>query len=197
MKNKTLLLTLCTVLWLAGTSLPAATNVVLIGSFFFSPTNLTINAGDTVLWTNTVATTITHDSTSTNAAFPWASGDLTSARRTFSLTFTNSGTFPYMCARHVLAPLPGNRHPEQTGTVSVVTASVPPPTLGAPAILPDGRFRLTVSGTAGRTYATEISTNLTNWSGLVTNVAPANTFNITDATSPGVLQRFYRARQAL
>jgi plastocyanin len=195
MQNKHLLLTTCASLLLGVASLPAATNVVLIGNYFFNPTNLTINVGDTVLWTNTTASTITHDTTSTNAAFSWASGDLTSTKRTFSLVFTNAGTFPYMCARHVLAPLPGNRHPEQTGTVSVVSANVPPAFLADPVLLPDGRFRLTVSGTAGQSYTTEISSNLTSWSALVTNVAPASTFNVTDSTAPGVLQRFYRTRR--
>lgn len=197
MRNNTLLLTAAAGLLLGDTTLPAATNVVRIGNYFFNPTNLTINVGDTVLWTNTTATTATHDSTSTNAAFAWASGDLTPAKRTFSLVFTNAGTFPYMCARHVLAPLPANRHPEQTGTVSVVSANVPPPVLSEPARLPDGRFRLTMSGTAGQSYTIEISISLTNWSPLLTNVAPANSFNVTDSTSTNVLLRFYRVRQDL
>jgi len=279
------LLTFATVL---GTkTLPAATNVVQIGNYFFSPTNLTINVGDTVLWTNTTATAgDTHDTTSTNAAFPWSSGDLNNAKRTFSLVFTNTGTFSYLCARHVFAPLPQNRHPEQTGTVSVASANLPPSVsltnpannakfrapanvlleasatdnsavtnvqffsgttllgsdtsspysftmngapagnysftaraqdngglaatsavvnvsvltnaiLTAPTRLTDGQFHMSVLGIAGQTYTTEVSSNLTSWSAIMTNVAPANIFNVTDSTSPGVLLRFYRARQDL
>lgn len=264
----------------------AATNVVVIGNFFFNPTNLTINLGDTVLWTNAVTATATHDTTSTNAAYPWASGDLNAAKRTFSLTFTNAGTFTYMCARHVLASMPAQRHTEQTGRVFVVTANLPPsvaltnpvndarfraPTnlllqaaasddgsvtnvaffsggtllgsdttapynftvnglpagnyaftaraqdngglsttsgvvnvfvltnasLTAPVVLPNGQFRLTVQGIAGQAYATEVSSDFLSWSALATNVAPANTFNVTDTTATNVLRRFYRTRQDL
>lgn len=263
----------------------AATNLVLIGNYFFNPTNLTIAVGDTVLWSNTVAATMVHDSTSTNAAMPWASGDLTSTRRTFALTFTNAGRFPYMCARHVLAVV--GAHPEQTGTVTVVAANLPPGVtltqppnpsrfrapasvlleavasdpdgavtnvqflmnggllasasappyvftvsnlaagnyafaaravdnagaaatsapvnvsvltnalLLAPERLPDGAFRFTVSGVASQTYALEFSSNALQWTALRTNVAPSGLFNVTDATAPGVLRRFYRLRQDL
>ncbi len=197
MKQKVLFLSVGAALLLGAASLSAATNVVQIGNYFFNPTNLTINVGDTVLWTNTTAATVVHDSTSTNASFPWASGPLNNTTRTFSLTFTNAGTFPYMCITHVLAFNPANRHPEQTGTVSVVNVSLPPPVLTDPARLPDGRFRFTLQGVAGQSYTTEVSSNLTNWSPLLTNLAPANTFNVTDSTAPGVLLRYYRTRQGL
>ncbi|MDW8310622.1 MAG: Ig-like domain-containing protein [Verrucomicrobiales bacterium] len=107
---------------LAVTTARAATNLVVIGNYFFRPTNITIAVGDTVLWSNAVAATTIHDSTSTNAAMLWASGDLTTTRRTFALRFTNAGYFPYICARHVL----NGSHPEQTGTVTVVAANLPP-----------------------------------------------------------------------
>jgi hypothetical protein len=67
--------------------------------------------------------------------------------------------------------------------------------LSAPTRLVNGQFQFTVNGIAGQTYATETSTNLVNWSAIATNVAPANTFSVTDATSPNILLRFYRARQ--
>ena len=77
--------------------------------------------------------------------------------------------------------------------VSVLTNAI----LSEPTRLPDGKFRLTMEGIAGQPYTTEISTNLMSWSPILTNVAPANTFNVTDSTAPGVLMRFYRARQDL
>ena len=61
--------------------------------------------------------------------------------------------------------------------------------------LPNGQFRFTIQGIAGQTYATEASSNLLNWSAFGTNVAPADSFGITDLTSTNILQRFYRARQ--
>lgn len=286
MKTKLFCL-ICVGLCFDEPSLRAATNIVQIGSYFFTPTNVTIAVGDTVLWTNTVAATQIHDSTSTNIAFQWASGDLNNSKRTFSLTFTNAGSFPYLCSTHVFAFMPSQRHPEQTGTVIVASANLPPSVaitnppndakflapanillqatandpggsvtnvqffsgggllgglgsapyhftvsnlaagnysftaravdnqgaaatsavvnvfvltnaiLTAPTLLPDGQFRLTVLGIAGQTYATEASTNFQNWSAFATNVAPANTFNVTDATATNVLLRFYRARQDL
>ncbi len=255
----------------------AATNIVRIGSYFFNPTNITINLGDTITWSNALA--LAHDTT--QATNLWA-GPLLSNGMTFSFTFTNAGFYPYFCKTHVAM------HPQQTGTVSVVTAANNPPTvlitnpvnnarfcapasiplqatasdtdgsvtnvqffsnevfcgsapiapfnftlgnvaagnysltaraadnqgalgtsavvnvsvltnamLTTPVQLPGGQFQLTILGVAGQTYATEASTNLQNWSAFITNVAPANTFNITDSTAPGVLFRFYRARQDL
>lgn len=281
MKNKFLLLVLGIFTPSIITS-AAVTNTVQIGNFFFNPTNITINVGDVIRWTNTTAALTTHDTTRTNAVFPWASGDLTSANRTYQLTFPSNGIFPYFCARHVTAAM--NPHPEQTGTVSVVAANLPPSvsltnpannasfraptnlllqasvtddgtitnvqffngasllgndtvapfsftlnnvaagnytftaraqdngglsatsavinvfvltntTLSAPARLPDGKFRFTVEGISGQTYAAESSTNLALWSAFATNVAPANIFNVTDSTSTNILQRYYRTRQ--
>ncbi len=286
MKEK-LLPSLCLGMMLLASSLQAAvTNTVLIGDYFFNPTNLTINVGDTVRWTNVVAATTTHDVRSTNTAFAWASPNLTNANRNFLLTFTTAGTFPYYCNRHVYATMPNNLHKEQTGTVSVVSIALPPSVsltnpsdnfkylapanillqasandegavtnvqffsgpallgsaatapfaftlnnaaagnysftaraqdnsglsatstvvnvfvqtnaiLTAPTLQPDGQFQLTIQGIAGQTYTTESSTNLTNWSAILTNLAPASSFNVTDVTSTNVLQRFYRARQDL
>jgi plastocyanin len=284
MKNKISQTLFAALTLLASSSLGAVTNTVQIGNFFFNPTNLTINVGDVVRWTNTTAATVTHDVTRTNLPFAWASGDLTAANRTYQLTFSAAGSYPYFCNRHVYAGMPANRHPEQTGTVAVVAANLPPsvaltnpannasfcaPTnlllqvsaaddgtvtnvqffngatllgndttspfsltlnsaaaanyaftaraqdntglantsavinvfvltnafLTAPARLPDGKFRFTVQGISGQTYAAESSTNLTVWSPFATNVAPANTFNITDSTSTNILQRYYRTRQ--
>jgi plastocyanin len=176
----------------------AATNVVQIGSYFFNPTNTTVNIGDTVLWTNTVAAATPHDVTRTNTPFTWFSMDLNNTRRTFSILFSNAGSYFYFCNQHVYAFMPANRHPEQTGSVSVVSAPLPTnATLTAPTRLPGGQFKFTVLGTSGQTYAIEGSTNLNSWSAIFTNVAPANTFNVTDFTSTNVLLRYYRTRQNL
>jgi plastocyanin len=67
--------------------------------------------------------------------------------------------------------------------------------LTSPVQLPDGRFHFDITGIAGQTYASESSSNLVNWIAFVTNVAPANTFSVTDSTSTNVLRRYYRARQ--
>src|SRR4051812_7852978 len=94
----------CAALWLVvfsfsrGLVANAATNLVQViehgtTSYVFSPTNLTINPGDTVKWTNTVANP--HDSTHrpTNGATLWQSAKFSNSPpvTSFSFTFSNAG----------------------------------------------------------------------------------------------------------
>ena len=289
MRSKLFFPLLCaSIVALISDSRAATTNVVQIGNYFFNPTNLTINVGDTIKWTNGVANGISsndHETTRTNLPFQWASPLLTSSSRTFLLTFTQAGSFFYYCDRHYYASV--NPHKEQTGTVSVVSANLSPsvsitnpannakfraPTnlllqatasdsdgsvtnvqffssgnflgsdtalpysftasnlvagnyaftaravdnlgaattsavvnvfvltnafLSAPQRLVNGQFRFTIQGISNQTYATESSPNLSNWSAFATNIAPANSFNVTDSTSTNILLRYYRARQDL
>ena len=120
----------------------AATNMVRMGNYYFTPTNLTINAGDSVLWTNIAATA--HD-TSANSGL-WSSPTF-GGTTTYTFKFTNAGYYPYFCAVHIAA------HPEQTGTVSVLsignvspTASLTSPTNGASFTAPAS---ITLIATAG------------------------------------------------
>src|SRR5438046_4733520 len=118
--------TLIALLILLGTVAPlaskAATNLVKIRApFTFDPTNITINMGDTIKWTN--MDTQVHDSTHKNTngqARLWTSGTLSNRppNNTFAFTFANTGKYPYFCSIHLLS------HPEQTGTVAVVTAPI-------------------------------------------------------------------------
>ncbi|GAA2926105.1 hypothetical protein GCM10020221_22570 [Streptomyces thioluteus] len=77
---------------------------VSIRDFAFIPDSLTVNAGDTVTWTNEDGTdhTVTADDGSFNSG-RFGQG------RTFSHTFTLSGPFPYHC----------DIHREMRGTVTV------------------------------------------------------------------------------
>jgi uncharacterized repeat protein (TIGR02543 family) len=106
-------------LLLPAAACPGATFTVEIRNFYFTPTNLVIQPGDTVVWRNTSFTP--HDTThrAPVGSRLWASPVL-AQNETFSRTFTAAGVFPYMCALHV-----GN-FPQQTGTVSVVAANVAP-----------------------------------------------------------------------
>ena len=76
----------------------ASTQAVSIGDNFFSPASLTINAGDTVEWTNNgnVVHTATSDSTP-SAAFN--SGNLSRGDK-FSLRLGTPGTYEYSCRIH-------------------------------------------------------------------------------------------------
>src|SRR5205814_1348737 len=63
-----------------------------------------------------------HDSTHGSPTPLWASPKLSNAppSNTFSFTFKNPGSYPYFCQTHVLT------HPDQTGTVNVVSMNLPP-----------------------------------------------------------------------
>lgn len=77
---------------------------ITIADFAFAPSNVTIHAGDTVVWTN-------NDSAShtvTDQAGSFDSKTL-AAGKTFSHTFTTAGTFTYHCSVH----------PSMMGTVVV------------------------------------------------------------------------------
>jgi plastocyanin len=94
----------------------AATVDVAIGDSFFNPTPLTINAGDTVRWTNNGS--FPHTTTSGTGCSPdgnWDSASL-STGQTFSHTFNTAGTFPYYCTFHC-----------GSGMVGEITVNAPPP----------------------------------------------------------------------
>jgi plastocyanin len=82
-----------------------ASAAVAIGDFAFGPGDLTVSAGTTVTWTNGDAAP--HSVRSTNRGFD-GSGTL-SKGGTFSFTFPNAGTFPYICGIHS----------SMTGTITV------------------------------------------------------------------------------
>jgi hypothetical protein len=61
--------------------------------------------------------------------------------------------------------------------------------------LPDGQFLVRVHGESGGRYAIDISPNLSAWTAVKTNTAPADgIIDFIDTTAPGAALRFYRAR---
>ena len=89
----------------APTPVRGATHSVEIGDGFFSPASLSVQVGDTVTWTNV------DDSPHTVTSEAFDSGNL-DAGQTFSFTFTEAGTFSYVC----------NYHDEMTASVTVAEA---------------------------------------------------------------------------
>lgn len=88
-------------------SAPAATgDAVAIKNFAFAPAALTVKAGTTVTWTNQDSDA--HTVTSTGSGGPLNSKAL-STGGTFSHTFTEPGTYSYLCTIH----------PFMTATVTV------------------------------------------------------------------------------
>jgi LPXTG-motif cell wall-anchored protein len=75
---------------------------------FFSPSSVTVNAGDTVTWTN--QGTVAH--TATGSGFDSGSLD---PGKSFSHKFTSAGTFSYVCTFHQAQGM--------TGTVTVASKS--------------------------------------------------------------------------
>ncbi|MFH1068391.1 MAG: choice-of-anchor D domain-containing protein [Candidatus Glassbacteria bacterium] len=98
----------------SGTGVAVVVNktyTVLMPGNVFSPNNLTIAVGDTVLWNN--SDTKAHTATSgTNGVANglWNSGNLNSGQ-TFKHVFTQKGSFPYFCLYHFAIGM--------TGTVTV------------------------------------------------------------------------------
>lgn len=99
-------------------------HAVDIADFAFSPATLTIHVGDTVTWTN--SDPVVHTVTSATGAFD--SGDI-ATDVSYSVTFTDPGTYEYLCTPH----------PDMTGMIVVepspraptVPASAPPSGGGA------------------------------------------------------------------
>ncbi len=75
----------------------ATEHAITIASFSYDPADLTIEPGDTVVWTNNDFTA--HTATARNGEFD--SGDIAANGGTFSFTFNgNTGDIPYICTHH-------------------------------------------------------------------------------------------------
>ena len=59
--------------------------------------------------------------------------------------------------------------------------------------LPDGQERLQVQGLSGRPYVIQVSSNLTDWVSVSTNVSDTGTIQWTDSQAANFPSRFYRA----
>jgi plastocyanin len=80
----------------------AKTYTINIASFAFSPNSITINKGDTVVWTN-------NDSVKHTATGSGFDSGLLNNNQSFSFKFNNIGTYNYICTPH----------PSMKGTVIV------------------------------------------------------------------------------
>ena len=75
---------------------PAGPNAVNINNFAFAPTTLTIPVGTTVTWTNQDEephTVVSNDGSTFHSPGMGTNG-------TYTFTFTNAGTFDYVCSIH-------------------------------------------------------------------------------------------------
>src|ERR1044071_1779198 len=103
----------CAAALMITTSARSATQDVSIVNFAFQPPSVSINTGDSVLWTD--MDNVNHTSTSDNGL--WDSGILNLSQ--FSFQFTATGNYPYHCTTHSF----------MTASVSVTGSSNQPPTV--------------------------------------------------------------------
>ena len=98
-------------------SAQAAVINVGVTNYTYLPDPVTINVNDTILWTWDAV----FHSTSSDTVGLWESG-VHNPPFSFSVTFTNAGTFPYHCSVHVVTH-------NMTGSVTVQGAGNVPPTV--------------------------------------------------------------------
>ncbi|WP_137816142.1 cupredoxin domain-containing protein [Gandjariella thermophila] len=104
---------------LAAPTASAATQTVSIQNLQYNPPSITVNVGDTVVWSNDETSNTTHSVTGD----PLNSPDLPQGAK-YSFTFTSPGTYGYHC----------RFHPDMQGQVVVngggggTTTTAPPPT---------------------------------------------------------------------
>ncbi len=94
----------------------AEIHVITVNDNFFSPNDLTIQAGDTVRWTNAAGGAV-HDATADD--FSWAS--VTASSFTFERVFGSAGEVLYHCTVHSAPGL--NRNTNMNGRITVQAAA--------------------------------------------------------------------------
>jgi plastocyanin len=175
---------------LAGSAIlsSAATNVVTYGgsgqfAFAFNPPDITIKAGDTVIWTNVSGI---HNVVGDTPGTPLC-GCAGTGIAAFTNVFNSPGDYLYHCSFHSSIGM--------TGIVRV--ASVGAPRLTGVGIFTNG-FIFVVTNTAYHTNIIQASADLSdtnNWIPLNTNFPSTNSFNFTDTNIAIFTKRFYRVIQ--
>lgn len=92
-------------------SFAQTTHQVEVSNFKFNPKNLTINVGDTVVWTNIQGTHNVDGLTSTFPDNPESFGNSVGSDWVYSFVFTKAGTYDYHCDPHASSGM--------TGTITV------------------------------------------------------------------------------
>jgi plastocyanin len=80
-----------------------------------------------------------------------------------------------------------------TNAISVSVVNAAAPQISSPQRVAPGQFRFSYSANAGLRYAVDASSNLTQWRGVVTNMATGPTVNVTNPAS--ATAEFYRVRR--
>ena len=145
------------------------------------PTNRTALAGDTVSL-SAAATGVPLP------AYQWRLyGTNLPEATTSSLLLTNVAAIQAGSYSVFITNIAGSTN-SRTAVLAVYASAAP--TLGAP-LFQTTLFQFGLTGVPGFKYAIWVSTNLTDWSPLETNLSP---FVFTDTTSPFIPARYYRAQ---
>ncbi len=91
-------------------------HTVIVNSSTFSPANLTISLGDTVIWTNSSGSHNVNGTTTTYPSNPESFGNAVSSGWTFSHKFNTVGLYDYRCDVHASVGM--------FGRITVATAGI-------------------------------------------------------------------------
>ncbi|MGH7975827.1 MAG: cupredoxin domain-containing protein [Limisphaerales bacterium] len=148
----------------------------------FSPSAVTINLGDTVVWTDNdpdFPTEVTSDNSFGQPNYFQFS--LVNQGDIYGVTFNSTGTIGY------------SETFGATGSVTIINSMPVSITLSSPR-LAGGQFLFDATGLiSGKTNVLEISTNLSGWTTIETNVATGDTATFTNSIVSG--SQFYRVAQ--
>lgn len=185
MKTNLIFIIAFILLFLANSAIAMTTNVDY-GNFSFTPSDITIQAGDTVIWKNQGgAHNVVGDTPGTTLC-----GCAGTSIAGYTNTFTVPGDYLYHCSFHQSFGM--------TGIVRVVSAPLTPALLTNPVGFTNGGFTFTVISTANHTNIVQASSDLasgSNWISLSTNFPETNVFTFVDSNAALFSNRFYRVVQ--
>lgn len=165
-----------------STALQIQAATVYVGwdsDFGFSPSSVTINPGDTVVWVSNDPFFSTYVTSDGSFGEPnYFQIPLVDEGDAFGVEFNSLGTFGYHDSW-------GN-----SGTVNVVAPEAPGISLLTPMVA-GNQFLFEATGlTPGKTSVLETSTNLLNWTAIQTNVSSGSSAVFTNSMVAG--SKFYR-----
>lgn len=91
-----------TVLLFISSSSIAVVHSIVVSNFQFTPASLSVNVGDTIVWTLGSGNHTTTSNTIPVGADPWDS-PINSSVQSFTYIITVAGTYDYICTPHVFA----------------------------------------------------------------------------------------------
>jgi hypothetical protein len=168
-------------------------NEVNVAPVLGALTNRTVNPGQTISFTATASDTDSPTNVLTfSLVSPPAGASIVGNTGSFSWrpTVSQANT-----TNTVQVRVTDNGTPPLSDTKSFTVIVNPiAPVILTPLGYTAGAFKLNIAGTTGPDYIISASTNLIQWSDLVTNLSPAVPFQFTNASSFNT--RFYRVRMS-